>query len=87
MPPMAGSTTEREYYEAFSARLKATRQSLGWTQAQMAKALGVEYENFKKYEAGVRFPLHVIERLALVTQRSVDYWVTGKNVRQLRQAS
>lgn len=80
---MANNPTEREYYEGFAARLKAARLALGYTQAQMATALGLEYENFKKYELRGRYPLHGLERLALVTQRPVEFWVTGKNVRQL----
>jgi transcriptional regulator with XRE-family HTH domain len=80
---MADIPTEREYYENFRARLKAARLSLGWTQSQMATALGMEYESFKKCESRDRFPLHLIERLALVTQRPIEFWVTGRNVRQM----
>lgn len=80
-------TTEREYYEAFAIRLKAARLQMKLSQPKMAIALGLEYENYKKYEQRGRYPLHAIERLSLVTQRSVEYWITGKNVRQLRQAS
>lgn len=80
--------TERQYYQGFAARLKTARLAMGLSQPKMALALGLEYENYKKYEQRGRYPLHAVERLALVTQRSVEFWITGHNVRQLvrRQA-
>ena len=79
--------TEREYYEGFAARLKAARRAMKLSQPKMALALGLEYENYKKYEQRGRYPLHAIERLSLVTQRSVEFWITGRNVRQIRSAA
>lgn len=73
--------TERDYHAAFRERLIATRNRLEWTQAKMASALGIELENYKKYERRSKFPLHLIEQLALVTHSEIDFIVTGRNVR------
>lgn len=77
--------TEREYHEAFRQRLVALRDSLGWTQPQMARALLISVDNLKKYETAYKFPPHLYEQLALVTHREIEYIVTGRNVRQFRR--
>lgn len=85
---MAGATvSERNYYAALRSRLVSTRHQLDWSQADMANALGIPLANYKKYEVRSKFPLHLVERLALVTHRDVEYIVTGKNVRQLRSVA
>lgn len=71
--------TESAYYEAFRQRLKDIRADLGWSQARMAEALGVPLVNYKKYEVRSKFPPHLLDRLALVTHRSLDFIVTGRN--------
>lgn len=80
---------ERAFHEAFRVRLKAIRDEVGWSQAQMADALGVPLANYKKYEIRSKFPPHLYERLALVTHRPLDYVVTGKgpNIRVVRTRS
>lgn len=65
------------YYSGFRDRLVLLREELDWSQAQMAKALGVPLANYKKYEIRSKFPLHKIELLALVTHETVEYVVTG----------
>lgn len=80
-------TTERAYYDDFRSRLIATRARLNWTQQQMATALGIELANYKKYERRSKFPLHLIEQLALVTHSEIDFIVTGKNVKAFTRRS
>jgi transcriptional regulator with XRE-family HTH domain len=70
--------SEREYHEAFRRRLVQTREDLGWSQADMAKAIGVSLDRYKKYEIRSKFPLHLLEQLSLVTHRDVAYWITGR---------
>jgi transcriptional regulator with XRE-family HTH domain len=77
--------TERAYYNEFRQRLIAARKRLEWTQLQMATALGIELENYKKYERRSKFPLHLIEQLALVTHSDIDFVVTGRNVKPFPQ--
>ena len=71
------------YYAAFRERLKTIRVEMDYSQEEMATALGIPLANYKKYEIRSKFPPHLFERLALVTQRPLAYIVTGKgpNVR------
>ena len=75
--------TPTEYYDAFRERLKAARLARGLSQSQMATLLGMSTASYKKYEVRDKFPLHFIERLALATDRPIEFWITGKNIRQL----
>jgi transcriptional regulator with XRE-family HTH domain len=72
------NTTERLYWEAFRQRLVAIRLELGWTQPRMADLLGVELNSYKKYETKYKFPPHLLDKLAGVTHRSLEYVVTGR---------
>lgn len=73
--------SERAFYEAFRIRLKAFRTDLGWSQAKMAKALGLSKANYAKYEDRSKFPLHKLEQLASVTHTSIEYVVTGSRTK------
>ncbi|MFZ5783952.1 MAG: helix-turn-helix domain-containing protein [Pseudomonadota bacterium] len=78
--------TERAYHESFRRRLKDLREELQWSQADMANALGLSLDNYKKYEIRSKFPPHQYEKLALVTHKSVDFIVTGRiNITQFRR--
>lgn len=70
--------TERTYHEAFRARLRGIRLDLGWSQLDMAKALGTPLESYKKYEKRSKFPPHLIDQLARVTHRPIEYVLTGR---------
>lgn len=67
-----------QYYVAFRARLKTLRTDLGYSQEEMATALGLSKANYQKYEDRSKFPLHKLEPLALVTQTSIEFVVTGR---------
>lgn len=41
---------------AIGLRLRAAREAKGWTQADVAEAIGIEPETLSRYEAGVRGP-------------------------------
>lgn len=71
------------YYVDFRERLVRLRTTLGWTQEDMAKALGISLPNYQKYEIRSKFPLHALEQLARVTHRDLDYIVTGRSVTRL----
>jgi len=86
LAPMPGpAPTTRGYYASFKVRLIATRKSLHWTQEDMATALGIPLVTYKSYERRSKFPLHLLEQLARVTHRDVEYIVTGKA--KLRQVA
>ena len=78
--------SERAFHEAFRRRLKEVRDELGWTQADMAEALGVPLENYKKYERRSKFPPHLFAQLARVTHRPIEFLLTGRgpNLRIVR---
>jgi transcriptional regulator with XRE-family HTH domain len=71
--------TMRAYYEGFQQRLKELREARGLTQPKMAKALGCSLDNYKKYESRdkSKFPLHLLEQLSVITDRSLEFIVTG----------
>jgi transcriptional regulator with XRE-family HTH domain len=59
--------------------VREAREARGWTQAQMALALGIPAERYRKYETRSPLPLYLVERFALITGRDVVYLVTGKS--------
>lgn len=69
---------EAQYNEALCARVKALRDERGWSQEQMATALGIPYDRYRKYEYRSPLPLYLVERFAIITGRDVEYVVTGK---------
>lgn len=81
--------TERAFHEAFRARLKTIRRELDWTQVEMAMALGVPLENYKQYEKRSKFPPHLLDQLARVTHRPLEYVLTGRgpNIRVVHRRS
>jgi transcriptional regulator with XRE-family HTH domain len=70
--------SERAYYTGFRDRLRSIRIELDWSQAEMAEALGISLDNYKKYEIRSKFPPHLLEKLALVTHRRIEFIVTGR---------
>ncbi len=70
--------TERAFNEAFCARTRALREGLGWTAADMAKALGIPSDRYRKYESRSPMPPYLIERFALITRVNIMYMLTGR---------
>lgn len=73
--------TPAQFEELFIQRVKALRQAKGWTSAEMATALGVPHDRYRKYESRTPLPHDLIERFALVTGVSVEFLITGRKVR------
>jgi transcriptional regulator with XRE-family HTH domain len=69
----------RDYYDQFRDRLKAIRAELGYSQEQMATALGISLAVYQKYEIRSKFPPHLLEPLALIARRDIAYVVTGRS--------
>ena len=85
--PMAVWTPEQEYNEAYIARVKRLREDRGWTSEQMATALGVPAERYRKYEYRTPMPHYLVERFATITDRDVSYVLTGKVGPKARRAA
>lgn len=50
----------------FAERTAELRDARGWTQAQMAEALGIPIERYKKYEQRTPLPHNLLARFALI---------------------
>ena len=75
----SGWLTEAEYNDRLCQRVRELRLERDWTIEQMADALGVPSERYRKYEVRSPLPQYLIERLAQLTSRDVQYIVTGKS--------
>lgn len=70
---------KQKFNVQFAVRLKAGRQTLDFTQQEMADALSTDLENYKKYERGINgFPSLLIPALVELTGHSSWYWLTGQ---------
>ena len=63
------------------ARTRALRDQLGWTADQMATALGIPAERYRKYEYRSPLPAYLMERFCLITRVDIEYFLTGKTNR------
>lgn len=75
---MAIWTREQEFNEAYIARVKRLREDRGWTSEQMATALGVPPDRYRKYEYRSLLPHYLIEQFATIVERDVSYVLTGR---------
>lgn len=71
--------TEADFNESLCARVKSLRKDRGWTSEQMALALGIPAERYRKYESRTPLPHYLIERFALIVGRDIDYLLTGRS--------
>lgn len=78
---MPDSQDEFLFNNAFCARVRELRLSRGWTAEQMAIALGVPPDRYRKYESRSPLPAYLIERFAIIVGQDVEYVVTGKRAK------
>lgn len=74
-------TTENEqliFENALCERTRALRDGKGWTAEQMAIALGIPPDRYRKYETRSPLPQYLIPRFSQVVDRSIEYVLTGK---------
>jgi transcriptional regulator with XRE-family HTH domain len=69
---------EAAFNEALIARTHRLRNERGWTAEQMATALGVPAERYRKYEYRTPLPHYLLERFALQVGRDVEYLLFGR---------
>lgn len=69
---------EARFNDALCARVHRLRNERGWTAQQMATALGVPADRYRKYE--YRSPLPHYLRFALIVGRDIEYVLTGNRV-------
>lgn len=85
--PMVTWTREQEFNEAYIARTKKLREDRGWTSEQMATALGVPPDRYRKYEYRSLLPHYLVEQFAAIVDRDVAYILTGKSQTPVRRAA
>lgn len=71
---------EAEFNEALCARVKRLREEHeDWSQEQMATALGLPYDRYRKYEYRTPLPSYLFEQFSNIVGRDIEYLVTGKS--------
>lgn len=76
---MPTSNREAMFNEALCARVHELRNGRGWTSQQMATALDVPPDRYRKYEYRSPLPPYLMERFALIVGCDLDYLLTGKS--------
>lgn len=76
---MAGETNEELLFNnALCARVKQFREEKGWTAAQMATALGIPADRYRKYETRSPIPAYLMERFCLIVDCDLENLLFGK---------
>ena len=75
---MSIMSDEAAFNEALCARVHQLRNDRGWTSAQMATALGVPPDRYRKYEYSSPLPSYLFERFALIVGCDIEFLINGK---------
>lgn len=75
---MVAGNEELQFNEHLIARTHRLRNERGWTAQQMATALGIPAERYRKYEYRTPLPHYLLERFALIVGRDIEYVLLGK---------
>tara|TARA_Y100000310_G_scaffold338756_1_gene429353 strand:+ start:2364 stop:2864 length:501 start_codon:yes stop_codon:yes gene_type:complete len=70
---------EAAFNDELCARIQRLRVERDWSQQQMAAAIGVPHERYKKYETRSPMPCYLVPRFAQIVDRSIAYILTGKD--------
>jgi len=68
------------YRKEICARTKAARIKAHYSQAKVAKALGISLEAYKTYEKRSPLPHYLIEPWTMIMHVSVEWLITGSDV-------
>lgn len=82
---MSSWLDEAQFNDELCARVQRLRIEREWTQQQMAAAIGLPHERYKKYETRSPMPAYLLPRFAQMVDRSVTYIVTGKDENFVRK--
>lgn len=75
---------ELRFNDAYIRRTRELREAKDWSAEQMAIALGIPPERYRKYESRSPMPPYLIERFALIVERDVQFVLTGKPFKQVQ---
>ncbi len=76
---MAESNQEAAFNEALCSRVAQWRKEKGWTAEQMAIALGIPADRYRKYEKRSPLPAYLMERFCLITETDLENLLLGKS--------
>ena len=76
---MSGFCDEELFNNSYCARVRSLRIERGWSAEQMATALGIPPDRYRKYETRSPMPAYLIERFALIVGADIQYVLTGKS--------
>ncbi len=79
---MPDPNEELLFNNSLCGRVKSLRTERGWTADQMATALGVPADRYRKYETRSPLPAYLMPRFCLLAQCEFDYLLTGKRARR-----
>lgn len=77
-PRVVINNDEAKFNDELTKRVWQLRNDRGWTAEQMATALGIPPDRYRKYEYRSPLPHYLIERFALIVGRDVEYILLGK---------
>ena len=69
---------ETAFNEALCSRVHGLRNERGYTSAQMATALGVPPDRYRKYEYRSPLPAYLMERFCAIVGCDLEHLITGK---------
>lgn len=73
------------FENALCERVKTLREGKDWTAEQMAVALGIPPDRYRKYESRSPIPQYLIPRFAAIVDRSIEFVLTGRDSEARRQ--
>lgn len=77
-PHMAANTESQKVKQAFAKRLAAIRVSLGLTQEEFSRLIGIARDRYAKYELGrSEPPFFILNRIVKFTGHSLDFLIAG----------
>lgn len=77
-------TSESERKWRYIRRIAELREARLMTQQEMADALGIPLERYKKYEQRSVLPPWYLDRFAAVVGRDIEFVLTGRPSRRAR---
>lgn len=83
---MATDNRELAFNQEFTARVHELRKGREWTAEQMATALGVPADRYRKYEYRSPLPAYLMERFALIVGCDLEYLLTGRRAIRAKAA-
>lgn len=75
---MKSGNLEADFNAALCRRIRQLREERRMTQEQMATALGIPTDRYRKYEVRSPLPQYLLPRFALIVGCDLHFLLTGK---------